>query len=320
MILKTILIVLALIGAAVGLWLLSQMKRTRELAAQAEAAVPPAGRFAAISTGRLHYTDTGGSGRPVVMIHGLGGQLRSLTMSLAGPLSRDFRVIAIDRPGMGYSERDEAASARIDDQAGYVEELIDQLGLERPIILGHSLGGAIASALALRAPEKVGGLALIAPLLRPSQMQAKSFAALGIRTPWLRRLVAETVAVPTSAKNADLTRTEIFGPDPVPEGYTVKGGGLLSLRPRSFFNTSRDYMAVGGVISKQYKRYDEITCPVRVLYGTEDRILDYRKQGEEMSDQYPHFQLELVEGAGHMLPLTQVERTVETVRAVDAAI
>jgi pimeloyl-ACP methyl ester carboxylesterase len=319
MILKTIVIILALIGAGIGLWLLGQMKRTRVLAQQAEEAVPPVGRFATISTGRLHYTDEG-SGRPVVMIHGLGGQLRSLTMTLAGPLSRDFRVITIDRPGMGYSDRPESAPAGIDAQAGYVEELIDQLGLEKPIILGHSLGGAIACALALRAPEKVGGLALIAPLLRPSAMKAQSFAALNIRTDWLRRLIAQSVAVPASAKNADLTRIEIFGPDPIPEGYTVQGGGLLSLRPRSFYNTSRDYVSVGPMIATQYKRYDEIGCPVRVLYGTEDRILDYRKQGVEMSERYPHFQLELIEGAGHMLPLTQVERTVETVRAVNAAI
>ncbi|WP_138423052.1 alpha/beta fold hydrolase [Maritimibacter alexandrii] len=317
---QVVVIILALIGAAIGLWLLGQMKRTRVLAAQAEAAVPPVGKFLTMSTGRLHYTDTGGDGRPVILIHGLGGQLRSLTMTLAEPLSHDFRVIALDRPGMGYSDRPESASARIDDQAGYVEELIDALGLEKPILMGHSLGGAISCATALRAPDKIGGLALIAPLLRPSEMQAKSFAALGITNPRMRRLVAHTVAVPTSAKNADLTRTEIFGPDPIPDGYTVKGGGLLSLRPKSFINTSRDYCAVGEVIVKQWKRYDEITCPVRVLYGTEDRILDYRKQGVEMADRYPHFQLDLIEGAGHMLPLTQVDRTVETIRAVDRAI
>lgn len=317
---QVIVFLIALIGVAIGLWLLGQMKRTRTLAAQAEAAVPPIGRILNISTGQLHYTDTGGDGRPVILIHGLGGQLRSLTMTLDDPLSQDFRVIAIDRPGMGYSDRAESASARIDDQAGYVEELIDALGLEKPILMGHSLGGAISCATALRAPDKVGGLALIAPLLRPSEMQANSFAALGVTNPTLRRFIANTVAVPTSAKNADLTRTEIFGPEPIPEGYTVKGGGLLSLRPRSFLNTSRDYCAVGEVIVNQWKRYDEITCPVRVLYGTEDRILDHRKQGVEMAETYPHFQLELIEGAGHMLPLTQVEKTVETIRAVDQAI
>ncbi|MEC7763837.1 MAG: alpha/beta hydrolase [Pseudomonadota bacterium] len=317
---QVLVIILALIGAAIGLWLLGQMKRTRTLAAQAEAAVPPVGKFLTISTGKLHYTDTGGTGRPVVLIHGLGGQLRSLTMTLNDPLTPDFRVIALDRPGMGYSDRSEGASARIDDQAGYVLELIDALGLEKPILMGHSLGGAISCATALRAPDKIGGLALIAPLLRPSEMQAKSFAALGITNPNMRRFVANTVAVPTSAKNAELTRTEIFGPEPIPEGYTVKGGGLLSLRPRSFLNTSRDYCAVGEVIVGQWKRYDEITCPVRVLYGTEARILDYRKQGVELAEKYPHFQLDLIEGAGHMLPLTQVNKTVETIRAVDRAI
>jgi pimeloyl-ACP methyl ester carboxylesterase len=319
MVLQVIVIVVLLALAGIGIYLLVQKKKTRTLAAQAEAAVPPLGRFLDITTGRLHYIDKG-EGQPIVMVHGLGAQMRSLTMALLEPLSKDFRVIAIDRPGMGYSDRPESASARIDDQAGYVEEVIDALGLERPIVLGHSLGGAIAAALALRAPDKVAGLALVAPLLQRSTRSVDSFAPLGVTDPGRRRFIAHTLAVPASARNSEQTLAEVFGPEAVPDGYAVAGGGLMSLRPNAYLNASRDYCAVNEVIREQSDRYDEITCPVHVLYGTEDRILDHREQGTAIAERYPHVHLETVEGAGHMLPLTRPDRVIELVHGVARAL
>ncbi|MBV7409995.1 alpha/beta fold hydrolase [Maritimibacter sp. DP1N21-5] len=307
------LVVIALL--AVALYLLSQAKKTRIMAQQVEAAVPPQGQYVQISTGRLHFTDIG-TGRPVLLIHGLGGQLRTMTLALTSALGRQFRVIAVDRPGMGYSDRPEEMSATIEAQAGYMEEVIDRLNLQKPIVVGHSLGGAIAAQLALRAPEKVAGLALIAPLLRASSKSSTAFAALGVKNPRLRRFLARTLAVPAMVKNQDVTRTEIFGPDPVPTNYTRDGGGLLSLRPKSFLNTSRDYCAVGETIHAQAERYDELKMPVRILYGTEDRILDHVEQGIDMAARYPHMHLELIEGAGHMLVTNHVDAVVRTVEAV----
>lgn len=308
-------IAVALVVLAAAVVIRLKARETRRLAEMARKRVPPAGGFIEISTGRLHYLERG-DGPSVLFIHGLGGQLRSLSLALAEPLAARYRVVFVDRPGMGYSERPESASARIDDQAGYIEEVIDALDLGPTLVVGHSLGGAIAAALALRAPEKVAGLALIAPLLRPSSRAPASFAALGITNPRVRRFVARTFAVPTSVRNQDVVRDEVFGPDPIPETYTVEGGGLLSLRPESFINTSRDYCAVSEVIGEQSTRYDAITCPVHILYGTEDRILDWREQGAAMAERYPGFELETVEGAGHMLPLTAPERTIATIDRV----
>lgn len=316
---KIIAVFILLALAAIGLWLLANMRKTRQLARISEAQVPPNGKFAQISTGKLHYLEAG-SGPDILLIHGLGGQLRSLSLGLMDRLSDRYHVVFIDRPGMGYSERPESASARIDDQAGYIEEVIDALGLDRPIVVGHSLGGAISCALALRAPAKVRALALVAPLLRPSTKDAGAFKALGITKPGMRRFIANTLAVPASAKNGDLTRDEIFGPDPVPPAYTIEGGGLLSLRPSSFINTSRDYVAVPEVIGAQAKRLDEITCPVRVIYGTEDRILDYNEQGQGTAEKHPHFRLTTVKGAGHMLPLTAPDAVVQMIDGLAAEV
>jgi pimeloyl-ACP methyl ester carboxylesterase len=109
-----------------------------------------------------------GVGRPVVLIHGLGGQMRNFTHSLVGRLCGDFRVVAFDRPGSGYSTRSADAPAGVRAQAATLAKAIRALKLERPVIVGHSLGGAFALAIALDYPDCVGAVALISPATHPA--------------------------------------------------------------------------------------------------------------------------------------------------------
>src|SRR5579863_7408748 len=93
-------IVLALLGAVIaGLVLYSAWTARR-----VEKALPPLGRFIDVEGGRIHYLDQG-SGPTLLLIHGLGGQMRNFTHSLLERLKNDYRVIIIDRPGSGYSTR-----------------------------------------------------------------------------------------------------------------------------------------------------------------------------------------------------------------------
>src|ERR1700680_5205744 len=97
-ILLTPILIIALIVAGLVLF-------SANAAQKGEAAVPPCGRFIEIDGQRLHYVDTGGAGPAIVMIHGLGGTLWNYTYALVDKLSGEFRVIAVDRPGSGYSVR-----------------------------------------------------------------------------------------------------------------------------------------------------------------------------------------------------------------------
>jgi alpha/beta hydrolase fold len=81
-------------------------------ARQVESAAPPRGRFLELDGGRIHYIDQG-AGPPLFLIHGLGGQLGNFTYALVGRLSREFRVIAVDRPGSGYSTRRSGVDPRL---------------------------------------------------------------------------------------------------------------------------------------------------------------------------------------------------------------
>jgi pimeloyl-ACP methyl ester carboxylesterase len=106
----------------------------------------------------------------------------------------------------------------------------------------------------------------------------------------------------------------LFGPEPVLPDMATKGGGLLSLRPRSFCGASCDIVAIPEDLPRMAERYPSITKPVGVIYGTEDRILDYKVHGEALATKLPGLDLELVEGGGHMLPLTSPDRCAGFIR------
>jgi pimeloyl-ACP methyl ester carboxylesterase/putative sterol carrier protein len=130
----------------------------------ATATDPGPGRlsFARVPTraGRV-ATMEAGTGRPVLMLHGLGGTKVSFLPSVAA-LAPDFRTIAMDIPGFGDSDKpigsyDAAFMAR------WAVSLLDALGIERADVLGHSMGGRVALELGMRHPDRVGGLMLMTP-------------------------------------------------------------------------------------------------------------------------------------------------------------
>jgi len=111
-----------------------------------EKALPPRGNFLQLTGARIHYLERG-SGQAIVMVHGLGGQSGNFTYGLVDELAQDYRVIVVDRPGAGYSTRESDDSARLRMQAAVVADVIRKLALDRPLVVGHSLGGAIALAM-----------------------------------------------------------------------------------------------------------------------------------------------------------------------------
>jgi pimeloyl-ACP methyl ester carboxylesterase len=122
-------------------------------------------RFATVVTRRVHLsTIDAGTGVPVLAIHGLGATKGSFLPTVVALADR-FRVIATDLPGFGDS--DKPIGVRYD--PGYfadtIIDLLDALGLERVHLIGNSLGGRIALEVAMRTPERVGRVALLAPSL-----------------------------------------------------------------------------------------------------------------------------------------------------------
>lgn len=283
-----------------------------------EKAVPRDGKLIEVSGQTIHYTDEG-SGPAIVMIHGLGGQLRNFGRAMVDDLARDYRVIRVDRPGSGYSPRAGSTSARLRVQAETIAELIRMLKLDRPLIVGHSLGGALALSIALNHPDVVGGLALIAPL---TQVQAiedvpEVFKGLVIRSPALRKAVAWTIATPMGMARAEKSLAEVFAPEPVPADFGTEGGGLLAMRPNNFYASSADLCDLEGELEGMVERYPTLSVPVSILYAGADNLLNAKLHGERTASEIPGARIELVEG-GHMLPFTQPEAAAAFVRRAAA--
>ncbi len=299
-------------GVASGLVLYTWRIKRR-----AERTVPPAGRFLEIDGTRIHYVDAG-AGPPIVLIHGLGGQLLNFLPDSLRVLRRDHRVIALDRPGNGYSGRGIGTAPTLAAQAEMVAGFIRALGLHRPLLVGHSFGGAVAMRVALDHPELAGGLALLSPLTHPYDAMPPMFERLAIRSPVMRFLLSWTLVTPGAMRHSDEVMRRVFAPDPVSPAYAVAGGGMLGLRPSSFYATSSDLVALDPAdLARAAERYGTLRIPVGVLFGTGDPILDHRLNGVAIEGRIPGLVLELIPG-GHMLPVAAPDRSVAFIGRVAA--
>ena len=304
-----LIVVFVVVFALIGL-----LAFTARAVRRVEAGLPPTGRFVDVPGARLHVVEKGDeTAPPLLMIHGLGGNLRHFSYGMVDALAGQFRVIAVDRPGAGWSERKPGASAALGAQADAMAALIDQLQLrEKPVVIGHSLGGAVSLALAQRHPEKVAGLALIAPLTHAPSRVSSAFK--GLMVPhWARAPIAWTLAVPASIAKREEVLGEVFGPEAIVAEFGTRGGALLGVRPANYIGACTDLTEIGTDLPVMIERYATMQLPVAVLFGRGDRLLDPAEQGQALVDKIDGARLVLVEG-GHMLPLTQVEVSADFIR------
>lgn len=133
-------------------------------------------RFAVVEGLRVRYVRSG-RGPGVVLIHGFASSLYTWS-EVMGPLARHHEVVALDLPGFGQSDLPPSLTADV--LPGVVLGLMDGLGLSKVTLIGHSMGGAVATAVAARCPERVDRLVLV---------DAAGFDLAPADRPWLLRLV-----------------------------------------------------------------------------------------------------------------------------------
>lgn len=282
------------------------------IARRVQARVPPLGRFVDVDGARLHYVDRG-RGPVVVLLHGLGGNLRNFH-ALIEQLEVDHRVVALDRPGCGYSTAASAVQPDLFEQARIVAAFLRALDLRRPLVVGHSMGGALALALALDFPEHVGALTLIAPASHEVHEPPAPFRALDLPSPALRRMLAWTLATPLGQLTHARMLAAVFAPDPVPRGFDLEGGGALGARPGNFIAASADMVALPAALAAMTMRYPSLSLPVQVIFGKDDPICPLALHGLPLAAAVPGASLQLVDG-GHMIPLTQADAVAALLRA-----
>ena len=290
------------------------------LARDAERKVPADGTFLDVEGSRLHFIDNGGSGPPIVMVHGLGGQIRNFTHSLTELLEGDHRVIVVDRPGSGYSSpRDRRNRPDVRAQGRLIARFVDKLGLRRPLLVGHSLGGAVSLAAALAAPGRLGGLALLAPLTRPLDEVPEAFRTLQRDSALGRAAVSRLLGVPLGRLGKRVNERVIFAPEQPPADFGVRGGGLLALRPGNLDAAMFEIAAARDDLTAMVPRYPSLNLPVGILFAREDNLLDPDLHGGRTAREIPNATFEEIEG-GHMIPVTHPEACARMIRSVQARI
>jgi len=230
-----------------------------------EAQLFPAGteftaRYLQVDGTRIRYIDVG-RGAPVLFLHGLGASMYAWRRNLAAVAAAGFRVIAFDNRGFGLSDKppapyDNAAYARL------AIALMDSLRLTDAVLVGHSMGGAIAAQVAIEYPPRVRGLVLVGsaglgarePLLfRVARWPVLGAAALALRgRGFTARLLRSTYFDPGKVTEADVD--QYYAPVAQPEYGRALRGVLQQFR----------FTALEG-------RLDRIAAPTLVLWGEEDR-------------------------------------------------
>ncbi len=303
------IIVVAVLAAlaALALW-------SRWMTRAVERLVPMDGRRVSAAGIDFHVIERGPADAPaIVMVHGLLGQARNFTYALADRMAVDHRVIVIDRPGWGHS-RLAGPRLGIAEQADAIAALIDALGLEKPLLVGHSMGGAVSLALALIHGDKVRGLALIAPYTQPVDRPPAPFK--GLLVPHgLRHLIGWTLAVPIALRAGRAKTVQVFAPDAVPDDFPLRGGGALGIRPGSFVSGCYEIATARDAMLAQAPRYGAIRLPVGILYGRGDALLEPALHGEKTAAAIPGATVTLVDG-GHMLPITHADATEAWLRTL----
>ncbi len=269
-------------------------------------------KFVTVDGTRLHFVIKG-EGRPVVLIHGNPGSAQDWTR-VFGPLAALHRVIAFDRPGHGRSERPKHIDATVEVQARLLHDALKQLHVERPIVVGHSWGGALALVYAINYPQEVAGVVLVGP----AAYESKDGVSLVSELPAVPVIGDAVNFVLTPLFAATFVRSELkkaFSPDPVPKNYLRS---VLSewTRPKKIKAYSLDEVSLNDSLKQFSPRYPELTIPVSILAGDSDLIVPEKENAERLHQALPKSRLVLLPKTGHQIPFTRSQAVVDEIERV----
>jgi pimeloyl-ACP methyl ester carboxylesterase len=210
------------------------------------------------------------------------------------------RVIAFDRPGFGYSERPRERSWTPAAQANLLRRACRRLGVERPVVVGHSWATLVALAWALQAPQEVAGLVLVSGYYYPStRLDAALVKPAAVAV--LGDLLNHTVSPPLTRMTLPGTLRTMFAPRPVPGRFSDTFPKSLIPRPkqlRAMFQEGSMMVPAAAALQRHDRAF---SCPCVVLTGEADRVVDPDDQSIRLAHELKGAELRIVAGAGHMV-------------------
>lgn len=286
-------------------------------AARVNQAHPATGTFVKVNGADVHVLQQGETGPVVLMIHGASANAREFDWTLAPQLADTHRVLMMDRPGHGHSERPSDAQTlaiQAEQAAGVLRQLAPG---EKAIVVGHSFGGAVSLRLALDHPDLVDGLVLLAPVSHDwgggGEAWYNKYASHGLVGPVFTQLVP--IVGPSQVKAGI---TNVFSPKPAPDGYFEKSGIGLLFRPANFAANARDVNALRGQLAGQQDRYGDISVPTVVFSGALDTVISPPLHVGKLKHQVDGLELVKLGEGGHMPHHAYGDDVVATIRRLSA--
>ena len=286
----------------------------RAMARQADRKNPPRGSFMEVRGLRLHYIEQG-QGEPLVLLHGNSGMIEDFTSSgIVARAAKKYRVIVFDRPGFGHSERPRGTIWTHEAQADLIAEALSQIGVSRAMILGHSWGASIAVALALRHPGLVSSLVLASGYYYPTPRTDVLFLS-GPSLPVIGDILSHTISPILGRLMQPFAMRKMFRPASIPKKFD-RFPKEMALRPSQIRACAAETaLMIPDALAIQ-RNYPDLTMPVVIIAGTDDKIVDTDKQSTRLHQDVKDSTLHRIAGAGHMVHQTATD---DVMAAIDEA-
>jgi pimeloyl-ACP methyl ester carboxylesterase len=299
-------------AAAAGAVLGGTALLNRSRAKKAERKNPPLGSFVTVDGVKLHYLEQG-KGTPLVLLHGNGSMIEDWIVSgLFDRLSKTHRVIAFDRPGFGHSERPRSRIWTPVAQAALIAEALQQLEVEKAVIVGHSFGTLVAVAMALNHPQLVSELALLGGYFYPSVRGDVIFAS-PPAIPVIGDVMRYTVSPLLGSAMTPMVNEKIFHPAPVPARWIDEFPMEMSLRPSQIRAGAAEAAMMVPAAAALSGRLTELKLPVTIIAGRGDELVDIEDQSQRLGEALPQSRFVPISGAGHMVHHTAPDAVIDAI-------
>jgi pimeloyl-ACP methyl ester carboxylesterase len=294
-------------------------------AARIDRRFPAIGGLVELDGGVVHVVEASAQGEErgvVLLLHGASGNHADMMQALGPPLSAlGFRVLAVDRPGYGWTSRfhgRRAASPSL--QGELIRAALARRSATRAIVVGHSLGAVTALALALDAPDFVRALVLLSPVSHPWPGGVDWYYKLSA-LPLIGPLFRSFVVMPVGLLSLRAGVNQVFTPNPTPLNYVEATALKLVLHPRRFRANAEDVVALKPFVVDLSQRYGQLVAPTEIVTGDTDGVVSPQLHAAGCARDIPGAALAVLPGVGHSPHHASTESVVAAIlRAEERAL
>ena len=286
-----------------------------------EGKYPPRGDFVDVETARIHFLTRkkvanieNQGNAPVVLIHGSSGSSADMELAFFDAFPDDIDLYAFDRPGIGWSKTKLSPLEMSNPmkQAEAIHMAVKKLKLDKPIIVGHSWGGAVAIAYAKQFGNEISGAVSLAGVAYPWKGPYGWYDVL-LTTPVFNHIFTRLFLNKMGQLYVPLSIKAIFEPEAARGDYREGAQAEIILRPSTIINNSYYSLNLRRHLKTMSEKYNDIKIPLLIVAGNRDYIVHSKSQSERLHNEVAGSEYMLFKGAGHMPHHTQTQILAEKI-------